>query len=30
MSDILPDETPTWQYVEAVVRELVASYGYDC
>ncbi len=28
MSDILPDETPTWQYVEAVVRELVASYGY--
>jgi histidyl-tRNA synthetase len=28
MNDILPDATAIWQYVETVVRELVASYGY--
>ncbi|PLW70213.1 histidine--tRNA ligase [Pseudohalioglobus lutimaris] len=28
MNDILPDATAIWQYVEATVRELVASYGY--
>lgn len=28
MSDILPDETPYWQYLEETVRELLASYGY--
>jgi histidyl-tRNA synthetase len=28
MSDILPDATAIWQYVEATVRDLVASYGY--
>jgi len=28
MNDILPDETPHWQYVEDVVRRLMASYGY--
>ena len=28
MSDILPDETFLWQYVEKTVREVVASCGY--
>ena len=28
MSDILPDRTPAWQFVETVVRELLAAYGY--
>ncbi len=28
MSDILPDETPVWQYVERTVQALLASYGY--
>jgi histidyl-tRNA synthetase len=26
--DILPDETPAWQKVEAVARELFGRYGY--
>lgn len=29
MVDILPDRTPLWQYVEATVSELLASYGYN-
>ncbi|MGH8282880.1 MAG: histidine--tRNA ligase [Gammaproteobacteria bacterium] len=28
MNDILPDETPRWQYLEAVTRAVFASYGY--
>ena len=28
MNDILPTETPTWQYLEAVVREIAEAYGY--
>jgi histidyl-tRNA synthetase len=28
MSDILPDETRYWQYLETTVRQLLASYGY--
>lgn len=28
MNDILPDQTPRWQAVEAVARELLAAYGY--
>ncbi len=28
MSDILPDESPTWQLVEAEMRRMLASYGY--
>jgi len=28
MSDILPDETPLWAYVEGVLRGVAASYGY--
>ncbi|MEH6568585.1 MAG: histidine--tRNA ligase [Halioglobus sp.] len=28
MSDILPDETFLWQYIEKTVREVVASCGY--
>ena len=28
MSDILPDETPYWHYLEDTVRQLLASYGY--
>ncbi|UCE89109.1 MAG: histidine--tRNA ligase [Pseudomonadota bacterium] len=28
MKDITPDETPKWQFVERVFRQLVASYAY--
>lgn len=28
MHDILPEQTPLWQRVEAVLRELLAVYGY--
>ncbi|MGH8396817.1 MAG: histidine--tRNA ligase [Gammaproteobacteria bacterium] len=28
MNDILPDATPHWQYLEAVTRAVLASYGY--
>lgn len=29
MNDILPAQTPRWQRIEQVIRELVASYGYS-
>jgi histidyl-tRNA synthetase len=29
MNDILPEITPTWQYLEGIVRDLVQSYGYS-
>lgn len=29
MNDILPEETPRWQQLEQVIRNLVASYGYQ-
>ncbi len=29
MNDILPDETPYWQFLEKAVRETLSSYGYD-
>ncbi len=28
MNDILPEETPRWQYFEDTVRDLLAAYGY--
>ena len=28
MNDILPDETPKWQFVEEQFRQLMAAYGY--
>ena len=28
MNDILPDETPCWQFLEHTVRTLLSSYGY--
>jgi histidyl-tRNA synthetase len=28
MNDVLPDDTPTWQWVEDSVRRVVAAYGY--
>jgi len=28
MNDILPTETPTWQFIEHVTQDLVQSYGY--
>lgn len=28
MKDILPDEAPSWQRLESVVRELMQAYGY--
>jgi len=29
MNDILPEQTPYWQYVETVFRQLMQSYGYQ-
>ena len=29
MNDILPEQTPYWQYVESVFRKLMQSYGYQ-
>jgi len=29
MNDILPDETPAWQYLESCLRKITASYGYS-
>lgn len=29
MNDILPEQTPVWQFLEAKVRELLRSYGYQ-
>ncbi len=29
MNDILPEQTGIWQQLEAVLRETLASYGYD-
>lgn len=28
MNDILPTQTPVWQYLEATVKELLGAYGY--
>ncbi len=28
MNDILPDQTPVWQFVENTLRDVLASYGY--
>lgn len=28
MRDILPEETPCWQYLESAVQETLAAYGY--
>lgn len=28
MNDILPEQTPYWQYVETIFRQLMQSYGY--
>lgn len=28
MPDILPDQTPVWQYVEKTIQQMLASYGY--
>ena len=29
MNDILPDQTPLWQYVESTVRKVLSQYGYQ-
>ncbi len=29
MHDVLPDQTPLWQYVEKIIREVLNSYGYS-
>ena len=29
MNDILPDQTPLWQYLEDTVRRVLGSYGYQ-
>ena len=28
MHDILPDQSPRWQHVEAVLRRVMGAYGY--
>lgn len=28
MNDILPEQTPVWQYVESTVRQVLGQYGY--
>jgi histidyl-tRNA synthetase len=29
MNDVLPDQTPAWQYLEKVMRELLSAYAYQ-
>ncbi|MEC8102293.1 MAG: histidine--tRNA ligase [Pseudomonadota bacterium] len=29
MNDILPSQSPVWQYLEGTVKEVLAGYGYD-
>ncbi len=29
MNDILPTQTPVWQYIESIVRDTLRAYGYD-
>lgn len=29
MHDVLPEQTPLWQYAETIIREVLASYGYS-
>ncbi|TGN41791.1 histidine--tRNA ligase [Marinobacter confluentis] len=29
MNDILPEQSPVWQYVESTVRRVLAQYGYQ-
>lgn len=29
MHDVLPDQTPLWQYAERIIREVLSSYGYS-
>ena len=29
MNDILPEQTPTWQFLEETLRRLLAAYGYN-
>lgn len=29
MNDILPEQTPIWQYVESTVRQVLGQYGYQ-
>ncbi len=29
MHDVLPDQSPLWQYVEQILREVLGTYGYS-
>jgi histidyl-tRNA synthetase len=29
MHDVLPEQTPLWQYAEGIIREVLSSYGYS-
>ena len=29
MHDVLPEQSPLWQYAEKIIREVLASYGYS-
>ncbi len=28
MHDVLPEQTPLWQYAEQIIRETLGAYGY--
>lgn len=29
MHDVLPEQTPLWQYAEGIIKEVLAAYGYS-
>ncbi len=29
MHDVLPEQTPLWQYAETIIREILGAYGYS-
>ena len=29
MHDVLPEQTPLWQYAEQIIRETLGTYGYQ-
>jgi histidyl-tRNA synthetase len=29
MHDVLPEQTPLWQYAEGIIRDVLSSYGYS-
>jgi len=29
MHDVLPEQTPLWQFAETIIREVLGAYGYS-